>query len=212
MIHASLVESWGSDRRIIECARESTDASFRGWGSDLKFLERLWTHRHTSPFEHAGMTVRCEAPLFVLGQIVRHRTFSYNVFSMRYSEVEMSSDGWHWTPVTWRAQAATNKQSSVESGDIEQEYCNWVFNVVMQRCMWGYESLIKAGVCREQARAVLPQATMTRWTMSGNLRNWLHLLDLRLAPDAQAETRELAEYFSTFVRERFPFTAYAAGF
>lgn len=111
--YVELVESWGSDERIIEAARMSTDKNFRGWGplhapncsynvpgepkevhaeaccdgvpGDEKLLRRLWEFKHATPFEMAGMIIEVQAPIFVFREWHRHRTQSYNELSARYT-------------------------------------------------------------------------------------------------------------------------------
>lgn len=61
----SLVESWGSDERIIEAARMSTGKGFQGWDKDEKLLRYLYTHHHMTPFEMAGAIFEVKAPIFV---------------------------------------------------------------------------------------------------------------------------------------------------
>lgn len=103
-----LIETWGSDERIIEAARMSTGKGFQGWGpvhdqycgmnqypeSDLcscnpkqgdeKLLRYLYEHKHLTPFEMAGMIIEVKAPIFVFREWHRHRTQSYNEMSARY--------------------------------------------------------------------------------------------------------------------------------
>ena len=74
-----LVETWGSDERIIEAARMSTDKGFQGWGDsdkpgDEKLLRYLWENKHSTPFEMAGAIVEVQAPIFVFREWHRHRT------------------------------------------------------------------------------------------------------------------------------------------
>jgi thymidylate synthase ThyX len=85
--YVNLVETWGSDERIIEAARMSTDGAFRGWDHDLKLLSYLWKHKHHTPFEMCGLTLEVQAPLFVVREWERHRTQSYNELSGRYTEL-----------------------------------------------------------------------------------------------------------------------------
>ena len=82
--YVRLVETWGSDERIVEAARMSTGGGFRGWPQDEKLLRYLWDHKHASPFEMAGFVVEVKAPLFVFREWHRHRTQSYNELSGRY--------------------------------------------------------------------------------------------------------------------------------
>jgi len=111
----TLVETWGSDERIIEAARMSTAKGFQGWGpvdcpqcvgingspspdctcpncggtcsvpGDEKLLRYLWEHRHHTPFEMAGAMFEVQAPIFVFREWHRHRTQSYNELSARYT-------------------------------------------------------------------------------------------------------------------------------
>ena len=70
--YVELVESWGSDERIVEAARMSTGKGFLGWGpkedgsaGDEKLLKFLWENKHATPFEMGGMVIEVQAPIFV---------------------------------------------------------------------------------------------------------------------------------------------------
>ena len=83
MGYVRLIESWGSDERIIESARMSTAKGFLGWGTpdapgDEKLLKFLWDKQHATPFEMAGLVVEVKAPIVVFREWHRHRTQSYN--------------------------------------------------------------------------------------------------------------------------------------
>src|SRR5436190_1143352 len=88
--YLALVESWGSDERIVEAARMSTDKGFVGWGTsdapgDEKLLKFLYENKHATPFEMGGLIVEVQAPIFVFREWHRHRTQSYNELSARYT-------------------------------------------------------------------------------------------------------------------------------
>src|ERR1041385_5991189 len=88
--YIQLIETWGSDERIVEAARISTNKGFLGWGTteapgDEKLLRYLYEHKHATPFEMAGMIVEVQAPIFVFREWHRHRTQSYNELSARYT-------------------------------------------------------------------------------------------------------------------------------
>ena len=90
--YLDVVEVWGADEQIIEAARMSTNKGFQGWGhpaepGDERLLAYLWKHKHHSPFEMAGLTVEVKAPLMVFREWHRHRTFSYNEMSGRYTQM-----------------------------------------------------------------------------------------------------------------------------
>jgi thymidylate synthase (FAD) len=158
-----------------------------------RLLDYLMRHRHTGPFEFVVFILEFRVPFFLARQLQRHRTGSYNEESARYTEVKRA----YWLPTQVRVHDKndTNPQNSVvaeaESG-LREEVCD-VMNDIMESSFDTYDYLIDMGVAREQARAVLPLGTYTTFFMAMDLHNLLHLLKLRLAPDAQAEMREVAD-------------------
>jgi thymidylate synthase (FAD) len=210
--YVKFIESWGSDREIVESARMSTDKSFRGWGSeekpgDEKFLRFLWENKHYSPFEQAGMMIEVQAPIVVFREWHRHRTQSYNEMSGRYTVLP----DMFYVPTIERLKAARqsvkNKQSSELGFDEHQakeiqETLERAYKEARKR----YEILIDAGVAREIARLVLPVAQYSRMRASANLRNWLAFLALRMDKAAQWEIRQYANAVADLLNERFPRT------
>lgn len=207
-----LVESWGSDERIIESARMSTDGAFRGWGSkeaagDEKLLNRLWRDQHTSPFEMCGLTLDVEAPLFVIKQWQRHRTQSYNELSARYSEMKLNM----YVPSLERIQAGgqspTNRQCS--GTEIAAPVSERILEIIQSSydvSTLAYDRLLSLGLSRELARIVLPVGQYTRMRASANLLNWLKFLKLRDALDAQPEISDYATLVALILESRFPRT------
>jgi thymidylate synthase (FAD) len=199
------VETWGSDERIIEAARMSTNKGFQGWEQDAKLLRYLWKNRHLSPFEQCGLTVEVQAPIMVFREWHRHRTQSYNEMSGRYTELP----NLYYIPALGRIQknAVTNKQGSGETFD--REDATWIRNeieIACGRARVTYERLLSEGVAKELARLVLPVNQYSRMRASANLRNWLQFLTLRLDPAAQFEIRVYAEAVAGIISERFPRT------
>ena len=232
--YCKIIDHWGSDERIIEAARMSTNKGFQGWyrkcscvqdvpsesptlceeckgkgyiPGDEKLLRYLWEHSHHTPFEMAGLTLEIYAPIFVIREWHRHRTFSYNEMSGRY--VELPND--YYLPSAERLgsskQAAVNKQSS-EAGFSEEEIklFHYIMEYEQKHARSAYEELLEKGVAREVARMVLPVSQYSRFRASGNLRNWLHFLNLRLALNAQYEIREYAKVVANLVEDLFPKT------
>lgn len=166
--------------------------------ADVKLLRYLAKHQHMTPFESLGCTFLVETPLFIRSQIMRHRTFSYSEISRRYTDENLE----FWIPDTFRGQAKSNRQAS--EGEVEPiggiDYWKHYAGVSLGY----YECLVEQGVCREQARAVLPQSLLTKFYMGGNLRNWSHFLKLRLDEHAQYEVRVVAERIEKKLRELWP--------
>lgn len=205
--YISLVESWGSDERIIESARMSTSGSFKGWDTDHRLLRYLWEHKHYSPFEMAGVTFEVQAPIFVFREWHRHRTQSYNELSARYTELP----DLFYIPSLERLmggkQSTKNKQGSELGFDPgTAEVLQETIRETLTESRRMYEQLLQSGLSREIARVVVPVSQYSRMRASANLRNWLAFLSLRLDPAAQWEIRQYAQAVSNIVKELFPRT------
>lgn len=201
------IEHYGSDERIIESARMSTDGAFRGWDSDARLLGYLWRNKHYSPFEFCGLTVEIQCPLFVAREWHRHRTQSYNELSARYTELP----DLYYIPSVERlaggGQSRTNRQGSEDRFSADQAGAirsRIEGATVSARAV--YESLLAQGLSRELARVVIPVNQYTRFRAASNLRNWLGFLQLRLDDSAQCEIREYARAVGSIIKERFPRT------
>lgn len=207
VIKVSYVDHMGSDLTVVNAARisfakEADELKER----DKKLIKYLADNEHMSPFEHCVLSVIVECPLFIRSQIHRHRTFAYNEISRRYT-----SDGieYYFPEVTdFRKQSTDNKQASHESlGEVDATMASVVWQTAVNHANLMYEELLKLGLCREQARGVLPQCLMTKFYMSGNLRNWAHYLALRSHGHAQKEVRVIAQQTADIVFNHFPVAA-----
>lgn len=182
---------------------------------DLKLMKYLAKHKHMTPFEYQHATFLIECPLFIRSQIHRHRTFSFNEISRRYTSEQIE----FWVPDKWRRQSSSNKQASTDDAVHEEVWVDTdggrkplLLKVIPQDdyeaqvdyCLQVYNHMISLGVCREQARAVLPQSLITRFYMGGNLRNWAHFIELRKDEHAQYEVRVVAERVEKKLRELWP--------
>ena len=199
---------WGDDLSPLEAARMSTgNPTGEDTLRDIKLRQYLWDNEHHSPFEFGELIVEIECPIFVARQWMRHRTFSYNEFSGRYAEMDLG----FWEPTEFRAQADKNKQAGDDALPKDQQTRAAVeYAAAVAAAYDAYEHLLKLGVCREQARAVLPVATMTKFRVKGNLRNWMHFLRLRLHHHAQKEIRDLAVLVARIIHQHWPLTYTAA--
>lgn len=233
--YVELVEFWGSDRRIIESARMSTDGGFRGWGvcrfcgvernektkkdwcnavprlhefnqGDERLLSYLYRNKHQTPFEMAGITFEIKAPIFVFRQWHRHRTQSYNEMSARYTPIPDE----HYLPEVDRllADGGANKQASGVKPLSEADAKE--FRQGLQAAYEAQESLyrkaISTGVPKELARLAMPVARYSRMRASANLRNWLAFLVLRMDSHAQWEIKQYADAVGALLNGCFPRT------
>jgi thymidylate synthase (FAD) len=204
MIEVKYVDHMGDDLRVVNSARismaKNTDSL---QDKDEKLIEYLAKHQHMTPFEHNFLTVIVECPLDIRSQIMRHRTFSYNEVSRRYTSADIKL----FTEKSFRKQHNSSKQCS--DGNLSQDK-QTAAKIIEQKlhdaCLKAYQDLLDVGVSREQARRKLPISLMTKFYMSGNLRNWSHFLKLRLDSHAQEEAQIVAQQVKDIILNKFPFS------
>lgn len=209
-ISVELLGYFGNDNTVANAARVSfhKEASNYTDEQNEKLINYLAKHKHFSPFNHAFLSFRVKAPIFVSRQMVKHKFLPWNEESRRY--VDDTPE--FYLPEYWRARAENVKQGSSEDKvDIGfwRTAENWYpiqerMEEYTSHCLEQYEDMLKAGVAPEQARMVLPQNMMTNWVWSGTLGAFLDMLVLRLDPHAQKESRIVAELISKHVQELFP--------
>ena len=189
----------GSDLDIANAARVSYGKmSHELSDRDAKLINFLMEHEHTSPFEHNQLSFRVKAPIYVARQWMRHRMNSYNEISYRYVQAPTE----FYIPKNWRKQHAVNHQAS--EGAFENEQFLNAYKQTLEQCMKAYEQLLEGGVCREQARGLLPVCTYTQFIFTCNLHSLLHFLKLRLAEGAQWEIRMYAQGMLKLAMPHFP--------
>lgn len=210
--YVKLIETWGSDERIIESARMSTSKGFQGWGTvekpgDEKLLRYLYEHKHMTPFEMAGAIIEVQAPIFVFREWHRHRTQSYNELSARYTELPNLFYHPSIERIMAGKQGTKNKQGS--EGGFTYEEASRILGELMTSYSDTrniYQRLLGDGVAREIARLVIPGAQYSKMRASANLRNWMGFLSLRLEKSAQFEIRQYANEVFNILSYNFPRT------
>ena len=200
-----VIDHMGSDARIVAAARISYDYETKGEEADKKLIQYLLKHGPLSPFEQPHVTFRMKAPIFVLRQLMRHRMANWNEVSLRYTEIPDEDD--YYTPNVWRGTDAFNKQSGTGRINKTHAYSATLdYERTQVRAIEHYRYLLNIGVCREQARMVLPLAVYSKVMFTIDLRNLLNLLNQRDHDGAQWETREYAKAMRTLVEPLFPWT------
>ena len=192
---------------VAYCARVSNPNNQLNKKTSQKLLKYLIKHKHWSPFEMVSMTLEIKTSRAIAAQILRHRSFSFQEFSQRYSEALSSC------PIELREQGKTNRQVGDEviepvimdefyaeitrpASELIEDYTNFAFKI--------YERLIDRGVARESARMILPLSTETTMYMSGSLRSWIHYIDLRSQEETQKEHRQVADDCKNIFLDQFP--------
>ncbi len=197
-----LVQTMGNETTIINAARVSFGKFIEKMtGKDIFLLKYLIENKHTSPLEHVTFSFIVHCPLFVRSQWHRHRTWSYNEISRRYTEVDMQ----FYIPPTVRMQSKDNRQASIDAMDKKtQEAAIEIIRNQNYQALEIYDNLLDMGVCREQARGVLSQNLMTTFWATVNLSNLAHFLDLRDHEGAQWEIRQYAQAIKKLIKPQFP--------
>lgn len=194
------------DLAVVQAARVSFLGETKGPEKDKKLLHYLLRHRHTSPFEMIEMKFRVEAPLLTWWQWVRHRTFSFNFSSGRYTE--FSEDSFYF-PSEWRKQSASNKQASDGVVDNSTSAAlNSKLKDLYEASNAFYKEAIASGVAREEARLFLPGFSVYYSAIAKcDAHNLMHFMRLRLAKEAQYEIRVYAQAIWQIFKNVMPWTA-----
>jgi thymidylate synthase (FAD) len=189
------------DELIAYMARVSNPDNQDNKETAPKLIKYLVKHKHWSPFEMVNMCVEINTTRDIARQILRHRSFSFQEFSQRYAEVD--------TPEQFsetRLQDVTNRQNSIPTTD---EALNAWWQSMQRRVAvdteWVYRTALGRGIAKEVARKVLPEGlTPTRMYMNGNLRSWLHYVEIRCDEATQKEHRLIAEQCKALLVTQFP--------
>lgn len=203
------VSHMGSDVSVVNSARVSFGKEVEEVSDkDKKLINYLIKHRHTSTLEHCTVTFRVKVPLYIRSQHHRHRTWSYNEISRRYTDYNLE----FYEPKAFRTQHKSNRQASNAEELINPRIgppADWVVKEHHRKSLQLFEELIEAGVCREQARGVLPQNLYTEYYATANLNNILKFVDLRTHEGAQWEIQQLAKGMLDILTDLYPITVEA---
>ena len=182
---------------IAYCARVSNPSNQMNTETAPRLLSYLIKHKHWSPFEMVDVCFEIETSRAIAAQILRHRSFSFQEFSQRYSEVTALEK------TLWRKQGKTNRQVGDKDVDLSEEDKKVVGDALLHS-QKAYNLLLDKGIAKECARMVLPLCTSTTMYMKGSVRSWIHYIDLRAKEDTQKEHRLVAKEIKQIFSEKFP--------
>jgi thymidylate synthase (FAD) len=193
-----------AEELITYCARVSNPSNQLNMETAPKLLSYLIEHKHWSPFEMVSMCLEIETSRAIAAQILRHRSFSFQEFSQRYSTATKLEK------IELRKQGKTNRQVGDEPLSIS-EYIEIFEDIdrIEHQSLELYNKLIGKGIAKECARMILPLNTKTTMYMSGSIRSWIHYIELRTTQDTQKEHREIALEIKNIFKEQFPNVAKA---
>jgi thymidylate synthase (FAD) len=171
-----------------------------------KLLSYCITHKHWSVFEMVDMTVEIVTSRAISPQILRHRSFCFQEYSMRYAKAQAIES---YEP---RRQDTKNRQNSLD--DLDAGTVAWFGEAqeeMAQLATERYEEALEKGIAKECARVLLPLGTQTRLYMKGSVRSWIHYLEVRTDKSTQKEHRDIANAIRNIFTEQFPVTSRALG-
>jgi thymidylate synthase (FAD) len=186
---------------VAYCARVSNPSNQMNSESAPKLLSFLIKHKHWSPFEMVDMTVEIKTSRAIAAQILRHRSFSFQEFSQRYSVATGFED------IEFRLQGDKNRQVGENLLDpTDLRYADLYSSVkqAIEASTIAYDKMIQGGIAKEVARMILPLTTETTMYMKGSLRSWVHYLDLRTEQNTQKEHRLIADECKNIFIKNFP--------
>jgi len=198
-----LINHMGSDETIEFATRMSYGEGTRAVSDRRNLIRYLVRHYHTSPLEMGELVFHIKLPIFVMRQLVRHRTASLNEYSARYSEL---TDEIYVIPEERvQEQSASNKQGSGDvMGEDEAERIIQAIQKSHAISLDTYRELLDSGLSRELARGVMPVNGYTEVVWKIDLNNFFKTAFLRLDKHAQEEVRVLLEIMFTAAKPLFP--------
>ena len=189
---------------IAYCARVSNPGNQTNTATSERLIDYLIKHRHWSPLEMVNVCLEVQTTRDIARQLLRHRSFTFQEFSMRYADPVKELD--FSPPREARLQDTANRQNSLSIDDpiLQQEWAEKQQGMI-ECAREAYQWAISRGIAKEQARAVLPEGLiMSRLYVNGTLRSWLHYVELRSGPETQKEHRELALLCAKELESIFP--------
>jgi thymidylate synthase (FAD) len=201
---------------IVEIARVSSSRENKKEKPE-GLINYLIKNNHWSPFEHSHITFEIITSKAIGIQLLRHRSFTFQEFSQRYSKAVA------FETVELRKQAEINRQSSTEQTnplipdtfglfEAEPVPASEMIKHLTNILQTTYEDLIKAGIAKECARMILPMHTQTTIYMTGSVRSWIHFLQVRDEGHAQKEIQMIAKEIKSQFKEHLPIIARALGY
>lgn len=188
-----------AEELIVYCARVSNPENQLNTETAPKLIKYLIDHKHWSPMEMVSMCIEIKTSRAIAAQILRHRSFSFQEFSQRYSTATRLEQ------IELRKQGETNRQV----GDVPLNFAKNIeifdkIKKLQDQTLDLYEELISQNVAKECARMILPLSTSTTLYMSGNIRSWIHYLQIRTNQDTQKEHRNIALDIQKIFTNNFP--------
>jgi len=213
--YIEVVDKLGDDLTPVNAARVSFgDRSNTFEEKDRKLSKFLIKNKHFSPFRHQHVMLIIKAPEFVMRQAYKHvvgiettsnsstKDHAWNEISGRYTPV---SD--YYIPEVWRKQSDDNKQASEgELDDLQQKRMTHIYERYLLDVERVYETMVKSGMAKEQARVVLPLSQYTEVYWTASFQAIMNFIELRDEKTAQWEIQQYAKCLKEMMYDIYPET------
>jgi thymidylate synthase (FAD) len=158
------------------------------------FIKSLLSRKHYSPLEFGDITVELVTGRDVMSEITRHRLASFCIQSQRYVLENKEGDIHFIKPLFYTKEPTAKGYAST---------CVWEKNMALQEI--AYKDMITCGCKPQDARKVLGNSVATVIVMKANVREWLHVLELRDSPAAYPEMQDLMRTLRKELQKVVPF-------
>lgn len=201
-----------AEELVAWSARVSNPSNQNNTATAAKLVNYLVREKHFSPLEMVHISIKIKTTRDIARQILRHRSFSFQEYSQRYSD---PTEELGYTLRDARLQDHKNRQNSIDVGP-DQNRLAEEWRVVQQQAInaadFAYKWAKDRGIAKEQARAVLPEGcTKSTMIMAGTLRSWIHYCQLRRSNGTQKEHMIIADQCWNIIKQHFPSVVEACG-
>ena len=194
---------------VAYCARVSNPDNQHNNKTSEKLITYLIENEHWSPLEMVNVCLEIVTTRDIARQILRHRSFSFQEFSQRYANPTENLET-NFVNRDVRLQDPKNRQNSIELEKTSENLMKQMsFHAnqkdLVTKAIKHYRDAVSNGIAKEQARVFLPEGlTVSKLYMNGNMRSWLHYIQLRSSNGTQKEHMEIAKEVGRVISKIFP--------
>lgn len=153
-------------------------------------IKNCITRGHESVLEHEKVTVRIYSDVGSYKDLTRHRFASFSVESTRYCSYDKDKYG--------------NEIAFMNPSYIEDEETYQIWRKTMQEIENSYIKMKELGATTDICREVLPHSTAGEYTMTANIREWKHILELRTTKHVHPSIRQVLIPLLKYFQEEMP--------
>ena len=155
-----------------------------------KLLKNCINRGHESVLEHEKITIRMICDIGVYKDLTRHRFGSFSIESTRYC---------NYSKDKFDNEIKFIKPIYFDDGDKSQW---WV--AAMTEIEKIYNEMAAIGCTPDEMRMILPHSTAAEVTMTANIREWRHILDLRTKQMTHPAIRQLLIPLLLYFKQEMP--------